>query len=159
MNEKERKLGEQYWEAIEPIWDAISIYDEPEVFLEQFRSVSRARGHLFATHWCQSEVRNGGFHQFFWNSTGVLAPEAVAGFLAIGLPDCAAIVRDAMAFFGSHYRRERSQRIEVLEQLVQGGVTEEELFEELDDKFFAAIGDSSERFDRAADAYTQKIPS
>ncbi|WP_369973953.1 DUF4375 domain-containing protein [Polaromonas sp. SP1] len=31
--------------------------------------------HLFAVHWCQSEICNGGFMQFFANSTGVLAPE------------------------------------------------------------------------------------
>ena len=39
-----------------------------------------------AAHWCQSEVRNGGFHQFFTNHTGDLDnfitgnPDNVKGF-------------------------------------------------------------------------------
>src|SRR5215510_13073727 len=159
MSEKERELGEKYWEVIEPVWDAISIYDEPETFLKQFQNVSHAQGHLFATHWCQSEVCNGGFYQFFWNSTGVLAPEAIAGFLVIGLPDCAAIVQDAMACFGSGNPRERSERIALLDQLVHGEIAEEELFKELDDKFFIAIGDNSKRFAHAADTYAREIAS
>jgi hypothetical protein len=155
MREESREAGEAYWQAIEPIWDVISIYDGPDVFLAQFRSVIPQLGHLFAAHWCQSEVCNGGFHQFFWNSTGVLAPEAVNGFIALGLPDCAAIIKDAMAFFGPNYPREQSKRIEVLNQLSQGGFAEEYLFKELDDRFFVALGERSERFCGLADDYAR----
>ena len=70
--------------SLYPIWDAINIYDGPEVFLTTLNHVSREAGLLFAAYFCQTEVCNGGFHQFFFNSTGVLAPEAVDGFTAIG---------------------------------------------------------------------------
>ncbi|WP_164468170.1 DMP19 family protein [Caulobacter vibrioides] len=49
------------------------------MFLAGFSAVPTPSKHLLATHWLQSEVHNGGFSQFFSNSTGVLAPEAVAG--------------------------------------------------------------------------------
>ena len=77
--------GEIYWRAVDPIWHSISIYDGPRVFLRQFGKVPVHLGLLLAAHWCRSEVFNGGFHQFFSNPTGVLAPEAVSGFKAIGL--------------------------------------------------------------------------
>jgi hypothetical protein len=148
-----------YWQAIEPIWDDITIYDGPTPFLEQFQSVKPYLRNLFATHWCQSEVCNGGLHQFFWNSTGVLAPEAVEGFLALGLPDCAAILKEAMAVFGPTYPRERSERTEALDQLSTEATAEEELFRELDDRFFDAIGPASERFCHAADEYIRSAAS
>jgi len=72
--------GERYWRLIKPFSRELSIYDGPEVFLYQFRQLPPEVGHLLAAHRCQSEVRNGGFHQFFSNSTGVLAPEALAAF-------------------------------------------------------------------------------
>src|SRR5687767_13179443 len=66
------KPGQHYWSLVEPVWETISIYHTPDIFLTQFNSASLASRTLFAAHWCQSEVRNGGFHQFFGNSTGVL---------------------------------------------------------------------------------------
>ena len=59
-----KRPGERYWAAVVPILDSISIYDGPEIFLSQFTSVQIGPGHLFAAHWCQSEICNGGFHQF-----------------------------------------------------------------------------------------------
>jgi hypothetical protein len=153
MSEEDTQPGDLYWQAIEPIWEAISIYDGPTLFLEQFQSVKPHLRHLFAAHWCQSEVYNGGLEQFFWNSTGVLAPEAVEGFLALGLPDCAAILKEAMAFFGAIYPRERSDRTDALDQLPTEAYGN--LFKDLDDRFFAAIGPGSERFNHAADEYTR----
>jgi len=41
--------------------------------------------HLYCGHRCQSEVTNGGLYQFFSNTTGLLAPEALFGFREIGL--------------------------------------------------------------------------
>jgi hypothetical protein len=79
--------GEQYWNAIDPIWDDIDI-DTSESFQRTFQNVPRKLGLLYAAHFCQSEVCNGGFTQFFRNSTGVLAPEAIEGFAAIGQPGC-----------------------------------------------------------------------
>ncbi len=67
--------------------------------------------HLYAVRWCDAEVCNGGFHQFYTNATGVLGPEAAEGFEAVGLPACAEIVRGTLAFFGAPFPRERAQRM------------------------------------------------
>ena len=64
MSDKIRKEVENYWQVVETIWDVISIYDGPEIFLKQFSTVSPEKGHLFAAHWCQSEVCNGGLDKW-----------------------------------------------------------------------------------------------
>jgi hypothetical protein len=56
--------GERYCNAIEPIWDTIEI-DSPESFQSTFSRVPAELGLLYAAHFCQSEVCNGGFAQFF----------------------------------------------------------------------------------------------
>jgi Domain of unknown function (DUF4375) len=149
-------IGERYWQLVEPVWSEISIYDGPREFLRQFRRVRPEAGHLFAAHWCQSEVRNGGFHQFFSNSTGVLAPEAVAAFRAIGLEEWASLLREAMRFFGESYPREQDKRRELL-ATVPGNKREEwDPFYALDKRFYAWLHGDPDRCERAADAYASR---
>jgi Domain of unknown function (DUF4375) len=153
----EIKTGEVYWSVIDPIWDAISIYDGPEVFLLQFGEVRPELGHLFASHWCQSEVCNGGFDQFFYNSTGVLAPEAAEGFQAIGLDDLAALVREAMSVFGDPYPRDREVRCDLLEKVAEIDGEEEDPFDYLDQQFYACLGKDHQRYCKMADDYARQI--
>src|SRR5580704_9011076 len=109
MSSEERELnpGEQYWSMVEPVWDDIEIYQGPEEFVRTFAKVPRPAGLLFAAHFCESEVCNGGFDQFFSNSTGVLAPEAIEGFKAIGQNLVAVIIQEACCLFGEPFPRER----------------------------------------------------
>lgn len=102
--------SKSYWDVVEPYWEAVDIYADPEEFLRTLAPVPSANALLLAAHWCQSEIRNGGFHQFFTNPTGVLAPEALDGFAAIGRPDLASLLREAMSYFGAPYPRERVVR-------------------------------------------------
>jgi hypothetical protein len=133
-------MTDGYWRHVEPIWNAISIYDGPDVFLRQFSRVPEHAGHLFAVHWCISEVCNGGFHQFFSNSTGVLAPEAVAGFRAVGMPETAALVDQAMARLPTPYPRDREDREDALDALDSEDLDEEDdwesPFDDLDGRFY-----------------------
>ena len=138
--------GELYWSLIDPIWEKVSIHGTPDLFLHQFGKLTEPQQHLFASHWCQSEVRNGGFFQFFENSTGMLAPEAVAGFRAIGLEPCAALLEEAMRYFGSPYPREREDRNAKLQ--------DEDAFTKLDDQFFDAI--ANDGYDKAADDFASR---
>jgi hypothetical protein len=43
-----------------------------------------------------NEVRQGGFHQYFWDSSGALAEEALAGLELMGAKQHAALLREAM---------------------------------------------------------------
>jgi hypothetical protein len=56
--------------------------------------------HYLTLWWLDAKVRNGGFSQFFFNSTGNLAPYAVAAADAIGAPRVAAIISRTVRLFG-----------------------------------------------------------
>ena len=72
------------WAVIEPLWDAISFSGGWRATSKILKNASVGQIGLFSLDWCQKEVRNGGFAQFFENSTGMLTPEALAGFRMIG---------------------------------------------------------------------------
>lgn len=52
---------------------------------------------VYSTWWVEAEVNNGGFNQYFWNSSGAFARDAVAGFDLIGLPRLARLLERAIA--------------------------------------------------------------
>jgi hypothetical protein len=128
------------WSLIEPYCDSVSIYDGPEVFLEGFSKLPLPSQHLFAVHWCNSEICNGGFYQFFDNSTGILAPEALEGFRAIGADACAELLNRAMNMFGQPYPRERDAREDCLAILCQSGKNHDvcDPFDVLNKPYYAA---------------------
>ena len=140
--------GEAYWLLVRPIWNAVSISNGPEKFNEEFAEAPLIPRTLFALHWCQSEVCNGGFHQFFWNSTGVLAPEAAIAFETIGMPKTASLVKQGMDWFDNPYPRQtrtRRQKLTLIDRKTQ--------FRGLDDEFFLLWRSENGGFLKAADAY------
>jgi Domain of unknown function (DUF4375) len=142
-----------YWELVEPIWNTVSIYDGGDTFLQQYGAAPEASRTLLAAHWTQSEVRNGGFGQYFSNSTGVLAPEAVLAFRQLGMPQTAAAVERAMSFFAVPYPRERGQREEALEAGFDAAGDDFDPFWEAEETFFESIEQENGGFEAAADAY------
>jgi hypothetical protein len=140
-------MAESYWRIVELISAEINIYEGPKVFLGTYSKVPPETALLYAAHFCQSEVCNGGFRQFFFNSTGVLAPEAVHGFRAIGQNRVAESVESAMLPFGSPYLRDRDARHSILDTMPP------EAFDSLDEQFFELINTESGGFEAAADRY------
>lgn len=130
-----------YWDLVAPYWDEVSIYDGAEKFAQEFAALPLASQHLFATHWTQSEVQNGGLGQFFDNSTGVLAPEAVEGFRALGMPQTAAALVETMNQFGDPYPRERDAR-----EAVTPSTPLENRFAELLETEAGGFWDAADRF-------------
>jgi hypothetical protein len=152
---KGRNTEVNYWSLIEPVWLQLnrSWDDGPEEFVRLFHSIRPEIGHLYAAHWCQSEVCNGGLHQFFANTTGLLAPEALQGFRAIGAADWAEILSKAMKHFGTPYPRSRDQRKELL-LARQGRVREErDPFYELDERFY----EWTNKWEGAANSYAERV--
>lgn len=152
----EDRPGPTAWEVIEPHCEAVSIYDGPIVFLDGFERLPEPARHLLAVWWCDAEVCNGGFHQFFSNSTGVLAPEAAEGFRVVGLAECADLVEAAMAKFDEPYPRDRVARRAALETLKRPGKKRAEWdpFGELDDRYYAAK--DRLKFDQTIDEYARR---
>ena len=160
--------GQRYWTVLAPYWDALSI-DTPQEFETTIKRVPRPVALLYAAHFCQSEVRNGGFTQFFRNSTGVLAPEAIEGFNAIGQQRVAESVKRAMFFLGAPYSRNRSDRWTALNRLVeQHGGTPATLFGEIkyrnadcfrsiEIEFYSLIDSEAGGFEVAADRYAEHL--
>jgi len=142
-------MSGSYWEAVEPIWDKISINDV-EMFLETYAQAPPHAALLYAAHFCQSEVCNGGFHQLFYNSTGVLAPEAVRGFHAIGQHKVAETVQAAMDVIGSPYPRDRELRWAILSRFSPRD------FDALNEQFYAILDTEAGGFEAAADDYAAR---
>jgi hypothetical protein len=138
------------WTLVEPIWLPLNqTWDDPEKFVRKFRRVRSEVGHLYAAHWCQSEVCNGGFHQFFSNTTGLLAPEALEGFRAIGMTEWADILAEAMKHFGTPYPRDRDDRDEFLPMRRRRPHEEWDPFHQLDKRFY----ESTDDWEDAANTY------
>lgn len=149
------RAGAAAWQLIEPYWQAVSIYDGPIVFLDGLKQLPDASRHIFAVWWCDSEVCNGGFHQFFSNSTGVLAPEAFEGFQAVGLKECAELAKAAIGKFGEPYPRDREARQLALQSIELPGEKRGEWdpFHDLDDRYYTAK--ERENFYQKLDGFAQ----
>ena len=82
----------------------------------------------------EAEVNNGGFWQFFYNSSGDLSNQVVAAFQAIGATQIAEICRKAVDVFGESVPVDREERQELMEQL---GLEEgNEILCECDEAFY-----------------------
>ena len=147
--------GERYWSVVEPFSHTVSTYDGPGEFARQLRASPPKAGHLFAAHWCQSEVRNGGLHQFFSNSTGVLAPGGagrVPGHRAFGVGEHPgrghAVLRRAVP-------REQAERQELLAARRGRRREEWDPFFALDERFYSWLHAEPDRWERAADRFAE----
>jgi hypothetical protein len=139
------KPGDKYRSLVATVWDAIDIYKDPAVVLTTFHQARRESALLYAAYFCQYEICNGGFYQFFHNATGVLAPEAIEGFTAIGQTQIADVVRQAMKVMDTPYVRESDPR--------RDSLPSRDAFREFDKRFYALIDAEAGGFDVAADNY------
>ncbi len=142
-----------YWTLIKPVWDSISIYDGAERFLVDYEAAPEVSRVLFAAHWCQSEICNGGFHQFYSNSTGVLAPEAYEAFQKLGMPKVANLIAQSMAWFDSPFPRDRAMRQVALDAHTELHAESPDPFDALDAPFFNELESEAGGFAAAANAF------
>jgi Domain of unknown function (DUF4375) len=145
--------GQVYWKVIDPIFEHVSFYDAFEIFQRDFANISDKQKILLATHWANSEICNGGFLQFFSNSTGMLAPEAVIGFRAIGLINCAELVHEACLMLGLPYPRARAECNKRIDDFTSMNVKGDYVFDDKDTRYFTLIDTENGGFDVAADKY------
>jgi len=120
------------WSVIEPMWGSVDIYDSLEVLETYLAPASPGQRAVFSTTWLHNEVCNGGFDQFFYNSTGILSHEALLGFERLGATDYRGLVERAMSLFPEGIvPSDRAKRVELLESI------ECKLLEEIDRQFLA----------------------
>lgn len=92
---------------------------------------------FYITQVLEMEVNNGGFPQFFFNSSGMFANELVASFEAIGAKKTSEICKKAISIYGNEVPMDREKR----EELLTSDDEEEDekieaLLNECDDEFF-----------------------
>jgi hypothetical protein len=81
-------------------------------------SLTETERRLCAAHGLDGEVNNGGFDQYFWNSTGNDAEAALAGLKDMGATAAAALLERAMAVFpGGKPPADRERRQEEMKQM------------------------------------------
>jgi hypothetical protein len=95
--------------------------------------LNEAQRHLVAFGWLRAEINNGGFSQYFFNSSGDAAPDAMAAAAAMGATEVAALLGRAIALLGDPYPLDQASRQQRLEELED---TAEEPFETLDQDYY-----------------------
>jgi len=85
----------------------------------------------------EAEVNNGGFAQYYTNSSGDLAADAPEALEAAGAAHTASIVRTANAVFPGGPPRDRDAREDAFDAIA------DDAFEQLDDRFVAYEDDLS----------------
>jgi hypothetical protein len=82
----------------------------------------------------EREINNGGFNQFFYNSSGDFAHETLTSLRTIGANKTADILQQAIDQFpDSTVPKDRAKRQEILEQIEN---TADEVWEQLDQAFY-----------------------
>ncbi len=112
---------------------------------------------LEATSYGKADIDNGGFHQFFSNGTGVVAPEMIEWFERAGLAESASIVREATAVFGKVFPRSQKLRRKFLASFDGETRADWDPFFKLDDRFYASLPYDKHVFDAAADRWLREV--
>ena len=82
----------------------------------------------------EREINNGGFNQYFFNSSGDFSHKTIQSLLAIGANKTAEILQKAIDQFpNGNVPEDRTKRQDILEQIQE---TADPFWEELDQKFF-----------------------
>jgi hypothetical protein len=105
-----------------------------------------------------SEVCNGGFRQFYWNSTGILTPEALQAYQDLGMPRTAEIIQKSMGWFPVPYSRNRDARIALLEKHEAEHGEDHSPFADLDDSFYDVVESEHGGFICAANEFAAQKP-
>ena len=108
--------------------------DNKTQYGEDMSALSEAERIFYITQTLEMEVNNGGFSQFFYNSSGNFSNELVGAFTAIGAYATAAICQKAISAFGRDIPVDRDEREEMLDELESDEF--DEILEECDNAFY-----------------------
>ena len=101
---------------------------------EKLDSLTEEQKNFFFNQNLEREINNGGFNQYFYNSSSDFAHETINSLKIIGANKTANILQKAIDQFPDKtVPRNRTERQEILEKIEE---TVSEIFEELDEKFF-----------------------
>jgi hypothetical protein len=142
--------GEDALAIIEPVYWTVNIYGSPQEYEASLKAFSRPQRLVLGLHAYIAEVNNGGHEQFYLNSSGIVWPDAIEGFTAIGVPEGALILRESAERLGGSPSLEREERNRQLQQRKPD-------FEDLDNRFDKLQG--AVNLDARILEYARKQPS
>ena len=104
--------------------------------------LSEAERTFYITQTLEMEINNGGFSQFFYNTSGNFSSELVNAFSAIGANATAVICQKAISAFGQDIPTDQEERQKMLDELESEELNE--ILEECDNAFFDYADDLNE---------------
>ncbi len=147
----------RYPRIFQPYYESFDFYHGRQKWEKSIDKAPREAILLFSIHWLHLEVVNGGFWQYFFNSTSTTCPEAIEGFQAIGMPDVSELVESASLKLGTPFPFDKEQRMRIV------GESQSRMnFDEFDDRFYD-LADTDQffrkepRFVPFADAYADRF--
>jgi hypothetical protein len=129
-NHAKMKDGDLFHHVLENMQDAVNFYEDRKTLRSMLDLATPGQEALYAIWWTQAEIDNGGFHQYFYNSTGILSPEALEGYRLIGAGKFAELHVRATKLFKKGVPLESRERRKAVERLPK------EPFDELSDEFY-----------------------
>ena len=127
---EEIKETDDMWTINEPAYWTINIYGSYDDYIETSKEFTLEQRYLNAICWYFAEVNNGGHHQFFYNSTGIVWEDALAGLRLFNMKALADNFQSVLDFFGGTVPFDRAERW----HLLQKSEDNPEFFEFLDGK-------------------------
>ena len=129
-----------YFDLLEDYEGQVDIFGDADAYVSQISKVPRKIQNLIALNFFVSQVVNGGLLQFFSNSSGVVAPEAVVALAEINQVRAGEILKTAMKHFGNDYPRNRETRQSYIKEtyILEGKLPSP--FNMLDDELFELGG-------------------
>ncbi len=103
-------------------------------FGEDIEKLSDAEKVIYFNGQLEAEVNNGGFSQYFFNSSGNFAYKAVDSLTAVGASQVAEILNKALYTIGVHLPEGWTERQELLNQVLTEDM--EEKLSEIDSEFY-----------------------
>ena len=127
---EEIKETDDMWTINEPAYWTINIYGSYDDYIETSKEFTLEQRYLNAICWYFAEVNNGGHHQFFYNSTGIVWEDTLVGLRLFNMKELADNLQSVIDYFGGSVPFDRAERWTIL----QDWENEEELFDFLDKK-------------------------
>ena len=115
--------------ATDDMW-TINIYGSYDDYIETSKEFTLEQRYLNAICWYFAEVNNGGHYQFFYNSTGIVWEDALAGLRLFNMKELADNFQSVLDFFGGTVPFDRAERWYLLPQ----SENNPEFFDFLDEK-------------------------
>ena len=127
---EEIQATDDMWTINEPMYWTINIYGSHDDYIESSKGFTLEQRYLNAICWYFAEVDNGGHHQFFYNSTGIVWEDALAGLQRFKMDELANNFQTVLDYFGGTVPFDREERWKLLQQSEDNP----EFFEFLDEK-------------------------